>query len=370
MRQTLALLLDAYREMNAKRMFWFVLVISGIVIAGLASLGVNAEEQITILGIRTRLPALYSRATLFTLVYEYVGIQIWLAWIAMILAIISTSSMFPDLMTGGSIDLYLSKPLGRLRLFLTKYVAGILFVALQVTVFSIASFIVVGVRGGVWEPKLFLAVPLVVSVFSYLWGVSVLMGVLTRSTLAAALLTIVAWLLVGGIDQAEFLSLMAQTHARHVVSGDGPRLKAAQSQAQAERRTLAATQPSADELRHADRLDQRWHQLETELQQDQKSLHDVTLIHTIAYRIKTLLPKTRETNEVLERNLLTRDDLHIRDQRRNQRRQAPTWLGTDTVSETKDEMRSRSLSWIIGTSLMFELVVMGIAARIFCRRDF
>lgn len=374
MTQTLALLHDAYREMNAKRMFWIVLVISGLVVIGFATIGVSANNQITLLGMSTRLPALFKKGEMFKLVFEALGIQLWLSSIAMILAIISTASIFPDLMGGGSIDLYLCKPISRLRLFLTKYAAGMIFVALQVFIFSAASFLVIGLRGDTWEPRLFLAVPLVVCVFSYLWCVSVLLGVITRSTLAAALLTIVAWLAFVGVDRADFLLLMAKTHARHVVDGRVPQLKAAESQAKAERRTLAATQPSEEELAHANRLDRRWHDLETEQVQDTKTLGTLTSLHKLTYNVKTLLPKTRETNDLLGRYLLTSDDLHeVDNSRRGRRRadaEAPTWMGVDAFAETADAMRARPISWIIGTSLIFEAFILAWAARIFCRRDF
>jgi hypothetical protein len=35
-----------------------------------------------------------------------------------------------------------------------------------------------------------------------------------------------------------------------------------------------------------------------------------------------------------------------------------------------EELRSRSLWYVIGTSLLFELVLLSVAAWIFCRRDF
>ena len=101
---------------------------------------------------------------------------VYLTWVAAVLALISTSSMFPDFLTGGSIDLYLSKPIGRVRLFFTKYVSGLMFVALQVSVFAVGSFLVLGWRGHSWEPSLFLAIPIVVIFFSYLYGICVLLG--------------------------------------------------------------------------------------------------------------------------------------------------------------------------------------------------
>src|SRR5205085_9269224 len=106
------------------------------------------------------------------LMFSELGVGIWLTFAALILAIVSTASLFPDLITGGAIDLYLSKPISRLRLILTKYATGLLFVALQVLVFCAASFLVIGLRGGVWEPRLFLAVPIVLCFFSYLFCIS------------------------------------------------------------------------------------------------------------------------------------------------------------------------------------------------------
>ena len=72
-----------------------------------------------------------------------------------------------------------------LIIFMGVMAAGLLFVALQVAIFATASYFVIGIRGGSWEPGVFLAIPLVVCFFSYLYAVSVFFGVLTRSTLAA-----------------------------------------------------------------------------------------------------------------------------------------------------------------------------------------
>lgn len=375
MNQTLALLHDAYRELNAKRMFWIVLVISGLVVLAFLMIGVTNDphayaQHITLMGIRTPLPALLSRAAMFKLAFTTLGIKLWLTWVAMILAIISTSSMFPDLMTGGSIDLYLCKPISRLRLFLTKYAAGLLFVVLQVTVFSGASFVVIGWRGGSWEPRLFLAVPLVVATFSYLWCLSVLLGVLTRSTLTAALLTMIAWMLIAGIDQAETMLLLVNTHARQVVAGHDIRLKTTESQAKSARASLAATQPTTQETDHVQNLEDRWRRVQAEREVDAKTLKNVSTIYTFAYRLKTMLPKTRETNELLDRSLLSRDELHELDDSRDQRRRGPAWTAPEVFAEATATIRARSLGWIIGTSLLFEGVVMAFAARSFCRRDF
>ena len=149
------------------------------------------------------------------------GVGFWLSWLATILALVSTAGIFPRLIGSGVIDLFVSKPIGRLRLFMTEYLAGLLFVTLQVTVFSVASLLVIGLRGGVWEPGLLVAVPLVVCFFSYLFAVCVLLGLLTRSTVAALLLTLLFWFIVSMVGQAEESVLMFQSMQRHDVAFAG-----------------------------------------------------------------------------------------------------------------------------------------------------
>ncbi|MFM9146426.1 MAG: ABC transporter ATP-binding protein, partial [Phycisphaerales bacterium] len=73
-----------------------------------------------------------------------------------------------EIEASGSIDRMLSKPISGGRLFLTRGGTGLFFAGFQALVFVTASFLVIGIRGGVWEPELFVAVPTVVVFFSYL----------------------------------------------------------------------------------------------------------------------------------------------------------------------------------------------------------
>ena len=197
---------------------------------------------------------------MYKMIFSQFVIGFYLTWIAAILALISTASIFPDFLTGGAIDLYLSKPIGRGQLFLTKYVAGLLFVTLQVGVFSVAGFLVMGIRGHSWEPGLFLAIPIVVVFFSYLYGICALVGVMTRSTMAALLLTILAWFFIWTIDRADaFLTSnteaapMRQKLAKREADQLGRRIAAMEKRRAAETQKAAATQGSAmSELTAAD----------------------------------------------------------------------------------------------------------------------
>lgn len=199
LRQTAALFVDAYRELNSRKLFWITLVLSGLVVASFAAVGID-KQGLTILWFRLDFIPLNSDilppSLLYKTMFLNLGLGIWLTWIAAILALITTAGMIPDLIAGGSVEMMLSKPISRVRLFLTKYAAGLLFVTLQVGVFSVASFGVIGIRGGEWEPALLLAIPLVVAFFSFLFCVCVLLGLLTRSTIASLLLTLLFWFFI------------------------------------------------------------------------------------------------------------------------------------------------------------------------------
>ncbi|MEO1130879.1 MAG: ABC transporter permease, partial [Planctomycetota bacterium] len=214
-RQTTALFIDAYRELNAKKLFWITMILSLLVVVVFAMTGVNdtgVSFLIWTIPGTDAFAAMIDPAMWYKFLFIAFGIGTWLTWVATILALISTAGIFPDLLSSGSIDLVLSKPISRLRLFLTKYLTGLLFAALQVFVFSGASFLVIGIRGGDWEPRILLAVPIVVTFFSYLFGICVLIGVITRSTIASLLLTLLVWFFffIVNVTDAAFLGQKAE----------------------------------------------------------------------------------------------------------------------------------------------------------------
>ena len=351
MRQTIAIFTDAYRSLNSQKLFWLGLAISGVVVAAFACVGIN-QQGVKLLVWQFDSPWLNAKTTPPALFYKgmfvSVGIGFWLSWLAAILALVSTAGIFPGLIGSGTIDLFVSKPIGRLRLFLTEYLAGLLFVTLQVTIFSVASLLVIGLRGGVWEPGLLVAVPVVVCFFSYLFAVCVLLGLLTRSTVAALLLTLLFWFVVFMLGQAEQSVLMFQTMERHGVMevpvethrpANRPEAGGASGRTVAKDDPAMAPEPSASGG------------LET--------------ARRILHAVNTVLPKTRETIALLQRWLVRLADLP-------QETDEPTAAGHAgrCSGSSRKSLYRRSPFWILGTSLGFEFVVLACAAWVFCRRDF
>lgn len=379
-RQTAAIFLDAYRELNAKRLFWFVLVISLLVVGSIAMVG-TGPRGITVLWFEFDTPMVTSKQFPPELVYKFLfsqlAIPIWLSWIAAILALVSTAGIIPDFIASGSIELSLSKPISRARIFLTKYTAGLLFATLQVVAFSAASFLVIGLRGGAWEPRLFLAVPIVVCFFSYLYCVCALLGLLTRSTIASLLLTLLVWFSVFAMHSVEqiFLAqkvtseLRIESLTRMVasledqVAREVPRLPEAQEGAAP---PVAPTQPALDARR-------------ARLAEERNELERWTRWQGRFFAIKTVLPKTTETIDLLARNLLSEDDLKrfMPEDRDIPGGAAAAGMFSEVPINFREQQlriesanRSRTIGWVIGTSLAFEAVVLALACVIFIRRDF
>lgn len=432
--QTVAIFRDAYRELNHKKLFWIVLAFSLAVVVAIA-VPYNNERGIGIFGATVDFPPLSSKAVsrggFYSFMLYAVGINVWLAWGAMILAIISTASMIPDFVSSGSVDLMLSRPIGRVRLFLTKYAAGLMFVGLQASVFAIGAILVIGLRGGSWGLKPLVTIPLMMALFSYLFCVCALVGLVTRSTLAALLVTALMWLGIWAIGTVEgvFLDQRLQRELR-VERMEGQVAALDKGLADVEQRlkelpppadepaaapvtpspdpaagesTASAadagsgSQPSGNERRRPRRessfrtlirngqaaletvasanTPESLRRLKTTLtDQRQRVVNELELAreearsarkwHRIFKSALLVLPKTGETKRLFRRYVVSQEDWDGFLRVMVEQADNPDATAAD---QTIDK---RPLSWVLGTSLGFEVVILGIACWIFARRDF
>jgi len=389
MRQTFALLVDAYRELNHRRLFWITLVLSGLVVLAFAAIG-NDEEGLTILHWSIPFPFVSTnfipRADFYKFVFANLGVGFWLSWIATIIALISTASILPDFVDRGSIDLMLSKPIGRTRLFLTKFVTGLLFAAMQVTVFTVASFLVIGVRGGDWEPWLFVAIPLVIIFFSYLFAVQAVVGMMTRSVIASIIAVMLFWLTLFLVQSGDGITLAWRVTQEIIVERKEARIVKLEDRAfeaeeiRAEMRDAAelgdpdAEERLADATNEADLAAARLIAVQEELVEDRDVLEKAVFVNGWLHTLNTVLPKTGETIDILERLLREWAGLVIPgpDEDDDTRRQFGEMVGgrefEERMTAALDE--SHSFQWVLGTSLAFEALVLGIGAVWFSRRDF
>lgn len=354
MTQTFAILVDAYRELNYRRLFWIALALSGLVVLAVAMIGVN-ERGMTVLHWTIEIPRVNSSvippATFYKLAFTLFGVDYWLTWIATILALITTAGMIPDLVASGSVDLAVSKPISRARLLLTKFVGGLLFSTLQVTVFTLASFLVIGFRGGAWEPGIFLAIPLVILFYSYLYSFCALVGVVTRSTVASLLFTLLFWFVCFLLWTAFVLVNMGRISNELSISAIEAEMKET-VRVRGERADLSDLE---EDLEKATSWRPFWERAAR-----------------YAEWVVTPMPKTSATTDLLKRQLIEMADLPKGPD--SSRRDDPFSggrAGQDASMKGLEAwMNTYSPTWIIGTSLGFVAVVLGLAAWIFSRRDY
>jgi ABC-type transport system involved in multi-copper enzyme maturation permease subunit len=388
--QTWALTIDSFRQLQSRKLFWITLLLSTLVAASFATVGVN-ERGLKILwfdeiGGEIFNSTIISPAAFYKLIFLNLGIGIWLAWAAIILALVSTAGMIPELISDGSIDLYLSKPLGRVRLLLTKYFLGLMFVALQTVCFTLAAFLVIGIRGGVWETGLFWTVPLVTLLYSFLFSIAALVGLTTGSTVAAILVTLLVWLLVifsvdaadqGILNQLKGLEVRRENAQRSVELNE--RLMQRFASLPEEQKSQSAGYQTAQAGLEKAR---------TEISSADSSLGKWRTAHWWVMAIKAPLPKTSETMAVLQRKLIASAELDaFRDEmtrmqadqaaerarsrnRDEQEARQRVEQSTQAAEEFESSYVSRSAWWSLGTSVAFEAVLLAIACWIFVRRDF
>jgi len=329
MSQFVAVFVDALRLLKAKALFWITFGISMFAAVLFLCIGFNDEGITLFFGATTFENDIIHKGSPFAEMF-YLGIfsviivNIWLSWVAIILALITCAPVFPHFMEEGSAGPVLCKPIARLKLFLFKYLSGLLFAFLQTGIFCVIVFLAIRLRVGTWNPSVFWAVPLIVLMFSYLWAVLVTVGVKTRSVMASLLAALFVWFGAWISKTAEEYAWMG---AEMGVMPAGPGFV-----------------PLSDEEQ------ERW--------------KDRYAMLSLPYKV---LPKTTDTVNLLQRYITVEGE---------EKFSLPQLIGimaghgTEEDEEADAAMKRHSPAFIIGSSLGFELVILAFGAWMFVRRDF
>ena len=332
------ILLDSLRMLRASKLFWVSIWISTLVALVYASIGFTDTGISAGFGLWDIPMPILRKGTreaevFYLLMFTDVIVRFWLGWFSLVLALISTSSIFPQFLQTGSIEIALSKPVSRTRLFLLKYLGGLLFVALQTALFCLVAFIAMGLRVNEWNLTIFWAVPVITFSFSLIYCVGVIIGVTTRSTVFALLGALMFWLLTLVAQWTE--DFMYKVAYLMPEVGMGVDLKSGQIS-----------------------------------EADNNSGSGMKKAYEAIKPVVAVLPKTRECTVGLKRLI-----------RFKERNSMLTGMDMGSVlmageadpairkAMEKYEMRHSWFS-IIGSSLVFEVLVLGWAVWIFSRRDY
>jgi ABC-type transport system involved in multi-copper enzyme maturation permease subunit len=388
--QTWALFVDSYRLLLSRKLFWITLVISTVIVLLYASIGFDETGWYVLFGGLHFDSQIFKAGSewstaLYMGLFSYFIVGLWLTWAATILALVSTSPIFNDFMADGSIDLVLSRPISRVRVFVVKYIGSLLFVVLQVALFSFGVFLCAGWRVGEWNWSVFWAVPLVVVFFSYLYCVNVLMTMITRSSMAAFLMTILFWVVLFAADRTERflnrLKIQSEVMAKFAES-NADRQQAAFAMQSARQSTANGKNTELAKKQEEERQRQQARQKERVQAQKQRYLKDADDYERWRFRaavVLGILPKTKQTTDLLSTwvidpkysmDAILRGEPQRGARPQNSRENAPMNQFQEIQRRIEEDYAARSPTYIIGTSLAFEAVILSLACFLFWRRDF
>ncbi len=321
--QMLALINDAIRESRDKKLFWAMLVVSTIAAGAFACIGFDENGLSLAFGLvkvpDANLTAGSPAAQQFMAgIVSYVLVGTYIGWIGVLAFLVATAGMLPSFMADGAIEVVLGKPISRIRVFVGRYLGGLTFVGLQAIYFVLLTFLVLRFRMGVWFWEYLWAIVLLPLLFSYLYCVTVLVGVWSRNGLVSLTCTLLFWLCIAGGTTME--------------------------------RTFGYTdelRPQGSELAWAER----------------------SQIGKVSFVLYNVFPKTDDVSVLLGREMGAA---------------TPTAFveGLGTSGEIRDEETARlatvdhelttakSSLYSIGSSLVFEAVVLSLACWFFVRKDF
>lgn len=195
LKAVLAIASDTLTLLCRRRLFWLNIWLSVLVVLAVASISCTREGWSVGFGMKS-FPSNYLikgsswETTLFFGVVRRTA-QWWVAGVAPLLALFSMASVVPKTLKSGLAALLFTKAGGRSEVLLGRFLGGLAFAAVPVLVCVTGLFFVLGWRLGVWEGRLFWAVPFALLFFAAMSAVTVMLGVLTRSSSASLVVTLI-----------------------------------------------------------------------------------------------------------------------------------------------------------------------------------
>ena len=117
------------------------------------------------------------------------GFSGFLYFLCTFLAIFATAHLVPRMQEKGTIDLYLSRPVARVKLLLSRYVAGLLLAGANIFYLIVSMWLIVVWKTHVVHPRFLIAGVIILFVVATLLAFAFLIGVITSSTAVSIMTT-------------------------------------------------------------------------------------------------------------------------------------------------------------------------------------
>ena len=136
----------------------------------------------------------------------------------MALSVFASAGLVSAVFEPGRIELLLSKPVSRTHLLLGRYAGNVLVVAANILYLVVGSWVIFGIKTGVWGLGFLISSLCTIFVFSVLLAVIVLVGVIWDSAAVAIMVTFAIMILTPILAQKNTLErLLSSEWSRDVV---------------------------------------------------------------------------------------------------------------------------------------------------------
>jgi ABC-type transport system involved in multi-copper enzyme maturation permease subunit len=229
------LIKDTFRQALASRLFWLMLGASGLCILFCLSLSIEGGESLLRPGdIELRggdgqpLTGSNPKPGYLKLAFgafrfplfrdgkaEVHFLLVLLAKVVagtfgLLLALIWTAGFLPEFLQPGAASVLLAKPVPRWSLLVGKFLGVLTFVTLQALIFFGGTWLALGLRTGIWLPGYLAGIPLMALSFAFVYGMSALLAVCTRSTVLSICGAILFWALCFGVNYSRHVAVARQ----------------------------------------------------------------------------------------------------------------------------------------------------------------
>lgn len=111
--------------------------------------------------------------------------------------IFAVAGLIPAMLEKGTVELFLSKPLSRTSLLLSRSLGATMGVALNMMYFVLGIWLIFGIKVGVWHWGFLLSTLVVTLIFFLFFSIVALIGLITRSSGFSIMFSFIIYLLSG-----------------------------------------------------------------------------------------------------------------------------------------------------------------------------
>jgi ABC-type transport system involved in multi-copper enzyme maturation permease subunit len=176
--------IDTFQESFRNKMFLFFFVVSSLIVASIG-LFLNMDivngvmQGVEFLGNEIRVPAFTVQRWVQTL---QAGLAITIAVVGLFLGLMATSTLFPQMLQKGSVELLLCRPVSRWRIATARFAGGVCIMAFNAAYLFLGVWLVLGLKSDIWTRGFPLSTFLAIFAFVVLFSLVMMVSVITESS--------------------------------------------------------------------------------------------------------------------------------------------------------------------------------------------